>query len=65
MLRKETGQVWTIDTSDEEGEPSLLDQEQAAASAEREAVLQSPMVKAAFESFPDAELIDYKLAQGN
>ena len=65
LLRKETGQVWTIDTSDEEGEPSLLDQEQAAASAEREAVLQSPMVKAAFEAFPDAELIDYKLAQGN
>jgi hypothetical protein len=24
--------------------------------------LQSPMVKAAFEAFPEAELIDYKLA---
>ncbi len=64
LLRKETGEVWTIDTSDEEGEPSLLDQEHAVASAEREAVLQSPMVKAAFDAFPDAELIDYKLAQG-
>ncbi|QLC24319.1 DNA polymerase III subunit gamma/tau [Parasphingopyxis algicola] len=64
LLREETGQAWTIETSDEAGEPSLLEQEQAAASAEREAVLQSPMVKAAFEAFPDAELIDYKLAPG-
>ncbi|MEM8694640.1 MAG: DNA polymerase III subunit gamma/tau [Pseudomonadota bacterium] len=65
LLRAETGETWTIETSDEPGEPTLLEQEQAAASAEREAVLQSPMVKAAFEAFPDAELIDYKLVQGS
>ena len=65
LLRTETGQVWTVETSDEEGEASLLEQEQAALGAEREAVMQSPMVKAAFEAFPDAELIDYKLAADN
>lgn len=64
LLREETGQVWTIEASDERGEPSLLEQEQAALHAERESVLQSPMVKAALEAFPDAELIDYKLASG-
>lgn len=64
LLREETGETWTIETSDEKGEPSLLEQEQAAQNAERESVLQSPMVKAAFEAFPEAELIDYKLAPG-
>ncbi len=64
LLREETGHAWTIETSDERGEPSLLEQEQAALNAERESVLQSPMVKAAFEAFPEAELIDYKLAPG-
>lgn len=65
MLREATGEVWKIDTSDEEGEASLLEQGQAALGAEREAVLQFPMVKAAFEAFPDAELIDYRLAADN
>lgn len=65
LLRAETGQMWTIETSEDEGEPSLLEQGQAALNAEREAVLQSPMVKAAFEAFPEAELIDYKLVDGN
>jgi len=64
LLRAETGQRWAIETSGTEGEASLLEQEQAGLAAEREAILQSPMVKAAFEAFPDAELIDYKLAQG-
>ncbi|RED15438.1 DNA polymerase III subunit gamma/tau [Parasphingopyxis lamellibrachiae] len=64
LLREETGQAWTVETSDERGEPSLLEQEQAALNAERESILQSPMVKAAFGAFPDAELIDYKLASG-
>lgn len=65
LLREATGEVWKIDTSDEEGEASLLEQGQAALGAEREAVLQFPMVKAAFEAFPDAELIDYRLAADN
>lgn len=64
LLREETGHAWMIETSDETGEPSLLEQEQAALNAEREAILQSPLVKAAFEAFPEAELIDYKLAPG-
>ena len=30
-----------------------------AEAAARDAVLQAPIVKAAFEAFPDAELLDY------
>jgi DNA polymerase-3 subunit gamma/tau len=60
-LKSLTGQAWTVAVSDAEAAPSLLDQEKAAAERERQDVLASPMVKAAFDSFPDAELIGYAL----
>jgi DNA polymerase-3 subunit gamma/tau len=65
VLREKTGEHWTVETSDGPAEPSLREREKAAIDAERESVLQSPMVKAAFEAFPDAELKEYKLAPGN
>ena len=62
FLKARTGTVWTVETSEtEEAEPSLLEQEKAAARAERQTVLDSPMVKAAFEAFPDAELAHYTI----
>ncbi|MBC2777657.1 DNA polymerase III subunit gamma/tau [Parasphingopyxis sp. GrpM-11] len=64
LLKDKTGAHWTVETSDGPAEPSLLEREKAAIDAERQSVLDSPMVKAAFEAFPDAELTDYKLAQG-
>ena len=36
----------------------LLEQEQAVAEAGRRAILESPLVKAAFAAFPEAELLD-------
>jgi DNA polymerase-3 subunit gamma/tau len=64
LLKDKTGAHWTVETGDGPAEPSLLEREKAAIDAERQSVLESPMVKAAFEAFPDAELTDYKLAQG-
>jgi DNA polymerase III subunit gamma/tau len=41
------------------GAPTLREQQAAAQERERQAVLDSPLVKAAFEAFPDAELAGY------
>ena len=60
-LKSLTGLVWTVAVSDAEAAPSLLDQEKAEAERERQDVLASPMVKAAFNNFPEAELIGYAL----
>ncbi len=58
-LKIVTGETWTVTTEDGPAEPSLLEQEQAVHQAERAAILATPLVRAAFEVFPDAELIDY------
>ena len=62
-LKAMTGTVWTIQASNEEAEPSLLEQEKGEADKLRQAVLESPTVKAAFEAFPDAELIHFSSDQ--
>lgn len=61
-LKSATGANWNISLSDGPSEPSLLDQEKMAAEAERASIMALPVVKAAFEAFPDAELIDYSVA---
>ena len=58
MLRR-TGRRWTIDMMSDQGKPSLLAQELAEKDAARAAILESPLVKAALQAFPEAELIDY------
>jgi DNA polymerase-3 subunit gamma/tau len=55
-LKGLTGTPWQVTASDEEAQPSLRDQEKAEVERLRQDVLESPMVKAAFEAFPDAEL---------
>ena len=60
-LKTLTGAVWQVNVSDAPSEPSLLEQEQMAAENERQSVLDSPLVKAAFAAFPEAELAAYKL----
>jgi DNA polymerase III subunit gamma/tau len=60
-LKSVTGEAWRVTTSDGPAEPPLLDQEKAAEEKARQAVLDSPLVKAALEAFPDAELRDYEL----
>ncbi|MEQ1548380.1 MAG: DNA polymerase III subunit gamma/tau [Chakrabartia sp.] len=62
-LKVLTGMTWDVSTTDEVAAPTLLAQEQAEEHAARDAILATPLVKAAFEHFPEAELIDYQTAQ--
>ena len=58
-LKDISGTAWQISLSDTPGAPTLLDQHKARAGDERSAILAQPIVQAAMEAFPDAELIDY------
>lgn len=57
-LAKITGARWDVEERAGEAAPSLLEQEQADADAEKRIILDSPLVKAAFAAFPEAELLD-------
>ncbi|MCA1748384.1 MAG: DNA polymerase III subunit gamma/tau [Sphingomonadales bacterium] len=63
-LKALTGGHWSVSLGDGDAEPSLREQEQQAERNARRAVLDTPVVKAAMEAFPEAELLDYKLAGG-
>ncbi|WP_375403621.1 DNA polymerase III subunit gamma/tau [uncultured Sphingomonas sp.] len=58
-LRRITDRTWRVLVEDAPGRPTLREQAKAAEEVERAAVLDSPLVKAAFEAFPEAELIDW------
>jgi DNA polymerase-3 subunit gamma/tau len=60
-LKALTGTQWQVGASDGEAEPSLLDQEKGEAERLRADVLETPIVKAAFEAFPDAELAGFRI----
>lgn len=57
VLKSLTGVNWQVVTGDGPAEPSLLEQEQAAETEARQAILDTPVVKAAMAAFPDAELL--------
>lgn len=57
-LKQETGCDWTITEGQGEAQPSLVEQQQQARDAERQAILDAPLVRAAFEAFPDAILLE-------
>jgi DNA polymerase-3 subunit gamma/tau len=63
-LKDATGKAWQVSLSDEEGEPSLLDQEKMAEERVRSEVLADPAVRAAFEEFPDATLESFASTKG-
>jgi DNA polymerase-3 subunit gamma/tau len=58
-FREVTGITWQVEMADAEAAPSLRAQEEAEEAAARDAILSTPAVKAVFEAFPEAELIDY------
>ena len=62
-LKAGTDRVWEVTISDGPAEPSLLDQERAQEDARRDAVLATPVVKAAFDAFAGAELESYSAGQ--
>ena len=57
-LAKVTGKKWELEERGGAAQPSLLEAEKAAAEADRRIIMESPLVKAAFAAFPDAELLD-------
>jgi len=58
-LKAATGATWQVSLSDEQGEPSLLDQERMAEERVRADVLADTNVRAVMDAFPDAELESY------
>ena len=58
VLKTLTNSAWDVEFSDAPSEPSLLQQEQAAAQAARDEILNAPMVAQVRSVFPDAELIE-------
>ena len=57
-LAKVTGKKWELEEREGAAQPSLLEIEKAEAEADRRTIMESPLVKAAFAAFPDAELLD-------
>jgi DNA polymerase-3 subunit gamma/tau len=62
-LESWTGVRWTVTLSSTEGEPTLREQEQAALEKERAFVMSDANVRAVFDAFPDAELVEYELGE--
>jgi len=58
-LKAITGRGWKISIGMDASAPTLREQKAASEAAERESVLRSPVVAAAIEAFPDAELIGW------
>ena len=58
LLQDWTGRRWMVSVSEgEAGAPTLAEQRQAAETAERDEILKHPLVQAALETFPGAELL--------
>ena len=55
-LRRITDRPWRVSVEDAPGAPTPHEAEQQREEAARQAILDTPIVKAAFEAFPDAEL---------
>lgn len=58
ILKDYTSVPWEIRKGHGEATPSIAEQGQQAYEAEQQAILESPLVKAAMEAFPNAELLD-------
>ncbi|MGI4732137.1 MAG: DNA polymerase III subunit gamma/tau [Janthinobacterium lividum] len=60
-LKALSGRAWKVSFADQPGAATLKEVEDAARDAERQAVLDSPLVQAAMAAFPDAELEGWTL----
>ena len=58
-LKDATGVVWTVTSEDAPAKPSVREQEMASETAARNAILAEPIVQAAIENFPGAELVSW------
>lgn len=62
-LKRLTGKPWQVMVEDAQGAPTPHEAEQHREEEARQAILATPIVKAAFEAFPDAELEDWPQPQ--
>ncbi len=62
-LNDATGTIWTFQEGQGEAQPSISEQIQLDKDAATQAILDTPFVKAAFEAFPDAELLENDISQ--
>ncbi len=60
MIRDILGSHWRLEIKEEASAPSLAEQEAAHEAEARQAILATPLVKAAFDAFPEAELISFE-----
>ena len=63
VLREATGTPWKLAMADLPGAPTMFEAEQDVVQARHDAARAHPIVAAAFDAFPGAELIDPKPAQ--
>lgn len=57
-LKQKTDVQWDIREGQGEAKPSIAEQGEQAYEAEQQAILDTPLVKAAMEAFPEAKLLD-------
>jgi len=60
-LKEWTGLTWDVRIMEGDAQPSLRAQDEARVAGERQAIMATPLVRAALEAFPDAELEHYRL----
>ncbi|MEH3101980.1 DNA polymerase III subunit gamma/tau [Sphingomonas adhaesiva] len=63
VLREATGRPWQISMADVPGAPTVFEAEQDVVQARHDAARANPIVAAAFDHFPGAELIEPKPAK--
>jgi DNA polymerase III subunit gamma/tau len=59
-VRDVFGSQWRVMVSETQAAPSLAEQDEINEANAREAILAAPLIRAAFEAFPEAELISYE-----
>ena len=59
-LRDLTGEVWRVSLDDAPGAPTFREAEASARAAELEGVKRAPVVAAALQAFPDAEITGWE-----
>ncbi|NBC88815.1 MAG: hypothetical protein GVX90_04885, partial [Alphaproteobacteria bacterium] len=64
VLLRLTGRRWRVERGEGTAQPSLREAAAAEAQAARERIAADPLVSAAFEGFPDAELLDEEVGEG-
>ncbi|WP_404370099.1 DNA polymerase III subunit gamma/tau [Sphingomonas sp. MMS24-J45] len=60
-LKNATGRNWKITTADTPGDPTLRELDAAQYESFKAEILASPMVRAALDAFPDAEIADSEI----